>query len=911
MTTRIIWLFILLLSMNVAGQQDVSNNRLKKKQSTTVDSLITELSKTNDSKERSWIYFKLVKNFDQERSQREKWLYKGLAESDNYPEVHYRMINQAIHFYRAIHDSVIFYADEYINYARERGDEKGLLNGFVFKGVYLSDLTYGKNKKAKIGLRKAYLDSALMIAQDPKYSRSLIEINHRLSDLYSDLGDTVNQRFYLETAQELVNAIDPRERKPFEQMIIAKKMANQGDLQGSIEYLEPILKEELSGDWRSYIHAVLVEFKSRNGDLEGAYEEYKMGIQIARKYELSKELLDNYGALIEAYEEHGKYKEAYLTYKEYTAKVDSLNGDEMERTVNDLEEYKRSLVSNQKTKELEYENELGKLEAQKQSRNLWIAFSASGGLLFLGMLLFVMFYRKRKALEESEHLQKELSAQKERAERSEAFKQQFLANMSHEIRTPMNAVLGMTNLVLDTELTDKQRSYLEKVKISSDNLLHIINDILDLSKVESGKMELEQIDFSLKETLELIKHTLELKAEEKGLTLLMQMDEGVEDVVIGDPIRLNQVLLNLTNNALKFTEQGSVLIKLSNAESKIRFEVTDTGIGIPKDKIEQVFESFQQANASDTRQYGGTGLGLTISQQLIHLMGGEISIDSEVGKGTTFSFELKLEKGDEKRYAQRKNQTMQLDGSVLNGLTVLLADDNEYNRIVARDTLEGIANVTVIEAENGQEVIEKLGDDVDVILMDVQMPVMSGFEATKEIRESDTAYSNIPIIALTASVLRSDLDKCKDAGMNAYVPKPFRTFELIKAIAEVLKLKVKEKEVNTPKSKERIIDLDHLHDFCDGDEKKIAKYKKLFLEGAEEFISELDDLLEKEDAIAIADLVHKFNTRLSLMGMKEAKDLSVKIENSLRSEGILQDMSEEIDKLKQQVLTGLYELRGN
>jgi len=513
----------------------------------------------------------------------------------------------------------------------------------------------------------------------------------------------------------------------------------------------------------------------------------------------------------------------------------------------------------------------------------------------------------------------EADKQRVRAEQSEAFKQEFLANMSHEIRTPMNAVMGMTNLVLDTELSEKQRDYLSKVKKSSDNLLHIINDILDLSKIEAGKMELEAIDFSLADAVDQVKNTLIHKAEEKGLELLVNIDSKINDIVLGDPVRLNQVLINLAGNAIKFTEKGSVAIELRLKNDLIRFSIIDTGIGIAEDKIKTVFENFGQANTSDTRKYGGTGLGLSISQQLVGLMNGSIDIESEVGRGTTFFFEVRLSDGDIKRYQERVAGEENVDGSILNGMTILIADDNEYNRIVAKDTLLSKADVTIVEAENGQEVLDQLTSNIDVILMDAQMPVMSGFEATENIRGlKDDELNQIPIIALTASVLRTDLDKCKDAGMNGYIPKPFKSHDLIVGIANSLSIKLRHKDIKDDvivinrESKsiesDKVTDLNYLRDFCDGDEDKMQKYVDMFVKTAGPFLEKLDVLIETDDSESTANQVHGFNTKLVMMGMKKTKSLSIEIENELRESKALNKSLEKLQTYKSDMKQGLEEL---
>ena len=545
-------------------------------------------------------------------------------------------------------------------------------------------------------------------------------------------------------------------------------------------------------------------------------------------------------------------------------------------------------------------------------------------LLILGIFRWriASFRKRQKELEKEVEVatveirkqKDEAESQRAKAEKSEQFKQQFLANMSHEIRTPMNAVMGMTNLVLGTPLEEKQKFYLEGIRKSSDNLLHIINDILDLSKIEAGKMELEKIDFSITDLVDQVKQTLHHRADEKGLELITITNSDVSDIVIGDPVRLNQVLMNLAGNAIKFTETGSVSIEVTKENQGIRFAIADTGIGIPKDKLQTVFESFSQANASDTRKHGGTGLGLSISRQLVEMMGGNIAIESKEKSGTTFSFTVNFENGSSERLEQRIALEESVDGSILDGLIILIADDNEYNRIVARDTLKSEANVEILEAANGQEAIDLVGNmPFDVILMDVQMPGMNGFDATRYIRTNfESPAKETPIIALTASVLRTDLDKCKEAGMDSYIPKPFKPQQLITGIAQVLKITLRvKKEIKPSVLKTRssaVTDLAYLDKFCEGDISRMNKYISMFTSTAPRLIQTLNTALATKDFEEIASQVHSFKTKWIMMGMTETKDLSVKLERLCREGSEEQLIKDTIAVLISKVEMALNEL---
>ena len=366
-------------------------------------------------------------------------------------------------------------------------------------------------------------------------------------------------------------------------------------------------------------------------------------------------------------------------------------------------------------------------------------------------------------------------------------KQQFLSNMSHEIRTPMNAIIGFTQVVLKTDLTAKQKEYLTAIKMSGDSLIVLINDILDLAKVDAGKMTFEHTPFKLDISLSIIIHLFETKIQEKNLELVKEYDTNIPEILIGDPVRLHQIILNLVSNAVKFTTKGKITVSvrlIGEDEEKVtlQFSVTDTGIGIHENETGKIFDNFQQATSGTSRLFGGTGLGLAIVKQLVELQGGSISVKSKVNEGSTFSFILNFQK----TYAEVESEIKaeELNTEIKN-IKVLVAEDIPLNQLLMKTILDDFGFECVIAA-NGKIAIEKLHViPFDIILMDLQMPEMNGFEATEYIRK--TMNSNIPIIALTANVTTVDLAKCIDVGMNDYISKPVDERLLYGKIFELLK----------------------------------------------------------------------------------------------------------------------------
>ncbi len=468
-------------------------------------------------------------------------------------------------------------------------------------------------------------------------------------------------------------------------------------------------------------------------------------------------------------------------------------------------------------------------------------------------------------------------------------KQQFLSNMSHEIRTPMNAIIGFTKVILNTELTKKQREYLTAIKTSGDTLIVLINDILDLAKVDSGKLIFEKTPFKLSVSIKTMLHLFETKIQEKNLKLIVNYDSTIPEVIMGDVVRLHQIIINLVSNAIKFTSEGTITIgvkKISKSDenSTIEFSVADTGIGIEINNIDKIFENFQQAHSQTSRIYGGTGLGLAIVKQLVEAQGGTISVKSKENEGSVFSFVLQFAKANGATVLDI--DTVELVDYDITGTKVLVVEDVELNQLLMKTLLDDLGFESEIVA-NGKIAIESLQiNHYDIILMDIQMPVMNGFQATDYIR--NTLKLNLPIIALTADVTTVDLEKCKAFGMNDFIAKPVDDRKLFNKIINLLKknktIVNHSNSINQQENKYKWIDLTYLNSITKSNSKLKIEMIELYLKQTPPLINTISKSYDQRDFETLKLTIHKLLPSFSIVGIESKYiELAKKIENEITS----------------------------
>ena len=520
--------------------------------------------------------------------------------------------------------------------------------------------------------------------------------------------------------------------------------------------------------------------------------------------------------------------------------------------------------------------------------------------------------------------EQDLMQTKRLIEEASKAKETFLANMSHEIRTPMNGIMGIAGLMAKTALDGQQRNYLQLIQDSAQNLLRIVNDILDLEKIEAGKIELEEIPFSIFEKVNDAIQSFTYKAEEKGIRLSYHNQLPPDLCVTGDPYRLVQVLNNFLSNAFKFTEQGLVHVTSGIKFDKedwlaIEFAIEDSGIGISNDKINIIFNPFVQANTDTTRKYGGTGLGLSICKNLIEMQGGELWVESELGKGTLFRFIIPYKR------CQPDTASVSLPKAInytsLGPIRVLVAEDVELNQFLARHIMESWGfEVTIVD--NGRKVVNTLEqNNYDLILMDIQMPEMDGMEATRYIRKlADAQKASIPIIALTANALKGDSEKYMQAGMSDYLSKPFTEEQLFTVIQRnvqptTMNNNTEPLTVQQPaggsEPASRLYDLTMVRSVSGGDEAFIKKMVQLFVETVPPGLAELQQAVQQQQWERVGKLAHKLKSTIDSMGISSLKDEIRTVETSGKHQQNTNAVAPLVQKISEVINTCIAELKAD
>lgn len=599
----------------------------------------------------------------------------------------------------------------------------------------------------------------------------------------------------------------------------------------------------------------------------------KRSIKLAHDQKAIHYLKNNYFLLSEIYQKQGKNDLALESFKLYNAYKDSVLNETSFLNISKLQAELDLTRKDNEIALLTKNTELQKqqLESQKIQQNYLI--SGIIVLIIILVALLFLFNERRKGMNE-------ILKAKNQAEKAKEAQEQFLANTSHEIRTPMNGIIGMTNHLIETNLTSQQREFVSVIKESSNTLLTLINEILDLSKIIAKKIVFDNAPFEIREVVKGIVRLLEFRTKQKNIKIIVNIDEDIPNTLNGDAVRLKQILLNLLENAVKFTNQGHVKIQVSILKKTdsffdLQFMVEDTGIGIPENKLSDIFENFTQVNSKTTRKYSGTGLGLAITKQLIEQQGGTINVVSKLNLGSKFSFNIKFDTGHyQNKFSSLSSSAFSIiPNADLSNCHILVVDDNKINQQVAALTLEKW-KASVKLASSAQEAFELLKKhDFDLILMDVTMPDIDGFEATRKIRSfEDKKISSLPIIAITAAAFMDDKNKCIAAGMNDYISKPFNPADLLDKLTHLLPKIVK------PYSANKVSDLSMLQHRAAGDMVFMKEILESYIQEMPLYIAEMELFLDKKDWQEVSKQAHKMKSPIALMGAMQLKELFSKIE---------------------------------
>ena len=740
-------------------------------------------------------------------------------------------------------------------------------------GVAFSNLFIGNvyQEMGRFQIAEDFYLASLEIAKEINCSLCLSKGNSRLGGLSHDQGkDNLSIQYYLIALEKisLTNNIEEMAEVNRSVGFLYKNTKRNG--RALEHYLKSLdgFERVNNKEKQSILCFEIGSIYQIENELDLALLYMKTSLGLAEKTGLKAYIKKGYENLANVYEKNENHKLAYEYLKYYLAIKDTREISELEAQL-DIEN---------KNQEIQLLNNEKELKAQElKSKNIVTYIMLMVFLIVTVLALFLIF-----ALKQKNKINRQLKIANDDANRSRMDKEEFFAYTSHEIRTPLNAVVGMSRLLGETDLNTGQQKYLKTINSSAQNILFLVNDVLDLSKIESGTIELENVDFCIQDVITELINSLDFKLREKNVSLISKLDKSIPKVLMGDPHRINQVVLNLVDNAIKFTADGEVCIAvnvtLETEESiSLLFQISDTGIGIRRSRLDTVFDSFKQETTHTTRQYGGTGLGLSITKNLIQIMGSKIYLKSTYGEGSKFSFELELKKSKKKTLSDR---VLNSSASPLRDIKVLVVDDNTLNREIFFDLLNNYKNNVEVEmADDGKMALLKIKQsNYDIILMDIQMPIMDGYEATRQIRRLKGSKASTPVIAMTAHVLDGVAEKCNQAGMNDYISKPIN----LAILHQIIKKHINKKQSSDSSAledltKEDIIfDTTHVHldkllQIVNNDYSKLEKYISIFFNNVPSDLESLKEAVNSQKWEELGKIAHKIKGSVGYMGISSIK----------------------------------------
>lgn len=681
-----------------------------------------------------------------------------------------------------------------------------------------------------------------------------------------------------------------------------------GELDSAIYYYNIALslsEEAGTKQWTIYSNGNLTRVFLQKNEIQKAMASAYEMVAYATLENRKESLREGYNYLSIIFKKKNNFEKAYAFSQLSNQYKDSLTEENNELLRSGLifqyesEQKDREILLLQKDKLINQQN----ARTERLYRNGLIV-----GCVLLLFIILILFSRFR----EKQRFTNQILQAKEEAEKAKIAQEQFLANTSHEIRTPMNGVLGLTQHLLNSPLTPEQKHYLSVIHNSTKDLLVIINDLLDIARIRSGKLHFEHNPFQLAVLFNNLSTIMQNKLQEKNLIFTSKVDENIPAFLLSDSVRLQQILLNLVANAVKFTDKGEIHIEAKCYQKledhcTIHFIVKDTGVGIPADKIDLVFNNFTQVDSDTNRKYGGAGIGLTICKQLVDQMGGTIRLTSELNKGTTVEVVLNIaiaKNVSPSEYYVKNTIASISENNALKGITALVIDDNKINLQVAKLTLEKWG-MKVVLVSNGEDAITSLLGSVpiDVILMDLLMPGMDGFDTTNVIRNHKTIRNpNLPIIAITASVIPGEKEKCMANGMNGYISKPFNPDDLFQTLRAVL-------EQEKKSGQEPLVDLSHLYEKAAGDNDFLQDIFTTYIDEMSEYINELRSFTRSGELRQIKAQAHKMKSPIALFGAMELRDLLQKIEVNIEKDGLTKEHKSDLDRISAMCMQTINEVK--